>query len=185
VIVNGATGNLGGAAVLAALARGAALVIATGRRPEALAALQQLDPRVRAVALSGDRARDRDSIVAETDAGAGADLLLDVIAHTPTPDPTLACLDALRLRGAAVLVGGVRHDLALPYQRIQRQQLTVTGSFMFDSATALQVWRLVRSGVLDLNAIEAHTFGLDEFDNALDRAASLTGLDYAVLLPAG
>jgi alcohol dehydrogenase len=181
VIVNGATGNLGGAAVLAALARGAARVIATGRRPEALAALEQLDPRVRTVALSGDRTRDRDSIRAETDAG--ADLLLDVIAHTPTADPTLACMDALRLRGTAVLVGGVRHELALPYQRIQRQQLTVTGSFMFDSTTALEVWQLVRSGALDLKSIHAHTFGLDQFDTAMDCAASLSGLDYAVLLP--
>jgi NADPH:quinone reductase-like Zn-dependent oxidoreductase len=34
VVVNGATGNLGGAAVLAALARGAARVVATGRRTE-------------------------------------------------------------------------------------------------------------------------------------------------------
>ncbi|MFD2417721.1 zinc-binding dehydrogenase [Amycolatopsis pigmentata] len=181
VVVNGATGNLGGAGVLAALARGAARVVATGRRQEALAALRQLDPRVRVVPLSGDRLLDRDAIHAETDAG--ADLVLDVIAHTPTTDPTLACIDALRLRGTAVLVGGVRHEIALPYQRIQRQQLTITGSFMFDSTTALQVWQLVRAGALDLSPVRAHTFGLDEFDAAMDAAASLSGLDYAVLLP--
>jgi len=181
VIVNGATGNLGGAAVMAALARGAARVVATGRRPEGLAALEQLDPRVSAVTLSGDRNRDRDTIIAST--GGGADLLLDVIAHTPTPDPTLACIDALRLRGTAVLVGGVRHDLALPYQRIQRQQLTVTGSFMFDSTTALQVWRLVQSGALPLDSLTVHAFELDRFDDAIERAATLTGLEYAVLLP--
>lgn len=113
VIVNGATGNLGGAAVLAALARGAAQVVVTGRRPEALAALEQLDARVRAVPLSGERASDRDAIRAETDAG--ADLLLDVIAHTPTTDPTLACVDALRLRGTAV---PGRHNGAV--QRVRR-----------------------------------------------------------------
>ncbi|HEX3732107.1 MAG TPA: zinc-binding dehydrogenase, partial [Mycobacteriales bacterium] len=182
VIINGATGGLGGAAVLAALARGAARVIATGRRREALNALETVDPRIRTVVLSGDRARDRDAIRAETDAG--ADLLLDVIAHTPTTDPTLSCVDALRLRGTAVLVGGVRHELALPYRRIQRQQLTVTGSFMFDSATALEVWQLVRSGALNLESVHAHTFGLDQFDAAMDTAASLSGLDHAVLLPA-
>ena len=181
VIVNGATGNLGGAAVLAALARGAARVVATGRRPEVLAALERLDPRVSAVTLSADRNRDRETVMAS--AGGGADLLLDVIAHTPTPDPTLACIDALRLRGTAVLVGGVRHDLALPYQRIQRQQLTVTGSFMFDSTTALQVWRLVQSGALPLDSLTVHAFELDRFDEAIERAATLTGLEYAVLLP--
>jgi alcohol dehydrogenase len=133
------------------------------------------------VTLSGDRARDHDAIRAETDGG--ADLLLDVVAQTPTTDPTLACLDALRLRGTAVLVGGVRHELSLPYQRIQRQQLTVTGSFMFDSATALEVWQLARSAALTLAPVRAHTFGLDQFDAAMDTAASLSGLDYAVLLP--
>jgi threonine dehydrogenase-like Zn-dependent dehydrogenase len=182
VIVNGATGNLGGAAVLAALARGADRVIATGRRQDALTVLEKLDPRVRAVVPSGDRAEDGAAIRAQADGG--ADLLLDVIAHTPTTDPTLACFDALRLRGTAVLVGGVRHELALPYQRIQRQQLTVTGSFMFGSATALEVWQLVRSGALDLGPVRAHSFTLDQFDAALDAAASLSGLDYAVLLPA-
>jgi NADPH:quinone reductase-like Zn-dependent oxidoreductase len=181
VVVNGATGNLGGAGVLAALARGAARVVATGRRAEALTALARLDPRVRPVRMFGERARDAEAVRAETDAG--ADLLLDVVADTPTTDPTLACVDALRMRGTAVVVGGVRHDLALPYQRIQRHQLTVTGSFMFDAATALEVWQLVRSGALSLVAVRGHTFGLDEFDAAMDTAASLAGLDYAVLLP--
>jgi threonine dehydrogenase-like Zn-dependent dehydrogenase len=111
--------------------------------------------------------------------------VLDVIAHTPTPDPTLACIDALRLRGTAVIVGGVRHQLALPYQRIQRQQLTITGSFMFEASTALEVWRLVRSGALSVARVGAHTFGLTDFDAAMDMAASLTGLDYAVLVPNG
>lgn len=183
VVVNGATGNLGGAAVLVALARGAARVVATGRRREALTGLARLDARVRPVMLFGDRARDADAIRAETDGG--ADLLVDVIAHTPTPDPTLSCVDALRLRGTAVLVGGVRHEIALPYQRIQREQLTVIGSFMFDAATALEVWQLVRSGALDLAPVHAHTFWLDEFDTAVDTATSLNGLDYAVLLPSG
>lgn len=183
VIINGATGNLGGAGVLVALARGASRVIATGRRRGALDALEKLDPRVWAVTLSGDRAQDCDAIRSMTDAG--ADLLLDVIAHTPTTDPTLACVGALRLRGTAVLVGGLRHDLPLPYQRIQRQQLTITGSFMFDSATALEVWQLVRAGALDLTQVNAHTFQLEQFDTAMDTAASLQGLDYTVLLPTG
>ncbi|MEO3872629.1 zinc-binding dehydrogenase [Nonomuraea sp. B12E4] len=181
VIVNGATGNLGGAGTMAALARGAARVIVTGRRESALSALAQLDPRVRPVVLTGDRARDTAALLAETDDG--ADLLLDVIGATPTTDPTLACVDALRLRGTAVLVGGVRHDLALPYQRIQRRQLTVTGSFMFDSRTALEVWELVRSGALDLSPVGAHVFGLDRFEAAMESAESLAGLDYAVLMP--
>lgn len=181
VIVNGATGNLGGAAILIALARGATRVIAVGRRKQSLDALAELDSRVRPVQSSGDRDRDHHAIHAETDAG--ADLLIDLIANTPTTDPTLACVDALRLGGTAVLVGDVRHELSLSYQRIQRQQLTVTGSFMFDASTALEVWQLVRSGAIDLAPVNAKIFDLDQFDAAMDSAATLTGLNYAVLFP--
>ena len=122
-------------------------MIATGRRQEALEALAQLDQRVRAVRLSGDRATDAEALLAHADGG--ADVLLDVIGQTPTPDPTLACFDALRANATAVWVGGVQHDVPLPYPRIQRQQLTVTGSFMFDRTTVLQIWDMMRSGVID------------------------------------
>ena len=183
VVVNGATGNLGGAGVLLALARGAARVIITGRRRQALEALAAIDPRICPVQFAEDRAGTTSAIRDLTDGG--ADLLLDVIAHTPTPDPTLACIDALRPRGTATIVGGVRHDLCLPYQRIQREQLTISGSFMFDTQTALEVWTLVRSGALDLDSVTPHEFSLDEFERGMPAAADLSGLDYAVLLPTG
>lgn len=56
-------------------------------------------------------------------AGGGADVLSDVIADTPTPDPTMACIDALRARGTAVLVGGVRHDLPIDYRWVRSGEL--------------------------------------------------------------
>jgi hypothetical protein len=144
VIINGATGNLGGAAAMVALARGASRVVVVGRGREALNRLVDLDSRVTAVELSG--IRDADAAAVRHASDGGADLVLDVIAHTPTPDPTLACIDALRVRGTAVLVGGVRHDLPIDYQRIQRQQLAIVGSFMFDQATVTELWNLFRSG---------------------------------------
>jgi hypothetical protein len=49
--------------------------------------------------------------------------------------------------------------------------------------TALEVWQLVRSGGLDLAPVTAHAFGLDQFDEAIDVARTVSGLDYAVLLP--
>lgn len=54
VVVNGATGNLGGAAVLMALARGASRVVVIGRRRPALDALAHLDPRVVPVDVRGE-----------------------------------------------------------------------------------------------------------------------------------
>jgi threonine dehydrogenase-like Zn-dependent dehydrogenase len=101
----------------------------------------------------------------------------------PTPDPTLACIDALRVRGTAVLVGGVRHDLPIDYQRIQRQQLAIVGSFMFDHATVTELWNLVRSGALDLSPVNVQAFSLDSFPAAVKAATGLSGLDLAVLVP--
>jgi alcohol dehydrogenase len=90
VVINGGTGNLGAAGVFAALGRGAARVVATGRRQDALTSLERLDPRVRTVRLSGDRSADADAVRENTDGG--ADVLLDVIGPTPTPDPRLHAL---------------------------------------------------------------------------------------------
>lgn len=181
VIINGATGNLGGAAAMVALARGASRVVVVGRRREALNRLVDLDPRVTAVELSG--IRDADTAAMRHASDGGADLVLDVIAHTPTPDPTLACIDALRIRGTAVLVGGVRHDLPIDYQRIQRQQLAIVGSFMFDHATVTELWNLVRSGALDLSPVNVQAFSLDSFPAGVKAATGLSGLDLAVLVP--
>lgn len=183
VLVNGATGGLGGAAVLLALARGAARVVAVGRRRQALEHLAGLDHRVIAVETSGDRARDAEAIRYACEDG--ADLLLDVIAHTPNPDPTLACVDALRPGGTAVLTGGVRHELPIDYQRVQRQQLTITGSFMFNSTTAQEAWQLVRSGAIELTPVNAHTFSLDDFSAGVATAKHMSGFELAVLVPNG
>jgi alcohol dehydrogenase len=62
VVVLGATGQLGAAAVLVALAQGAARVVAVGRNAEVLERLGGLDRRVRPVALTGDRGKDATAI---------------------------------------------------------------------------------------------------------------------------
>jgi len=181
VVINGATGQLGGAAVLLALARGAAQVIAAGRNAERLQALAQIDRRVAVHCFSGERARDAAAL---RDLARGpADLVVDLLADTPSADPTLAGLDALRIGGTLVLVGGVRQTLALAYSQIMRRQLTIRGSFMFDRAGALQTWNLVRSGVVDLSNVTALAFRLADIEQAMAKAATLGGLDYALLLP--
>lgn len=183
IVVNGATGQLGGAATLLALARGAGRVIAVGRNAGRLKTLTDMDPRVVVHALTGDRESDAASI--RRLASGPVDLVVDYLAHTPTPDATLAGFDALRLGGALVLTGGIRHSLPLPYDRIMRQQLTIRGSFMFDRAGALHSWNLVRSGAVDLSRVKPFPFSLDEIERAMDMAATLGGLDYALLLPNG
>ena len=71
VVVNGASGYFGSAAVLAALALGASKVVALGRRLEPLQALvEQGRGRVMPVVLSGDTAQDTAAIRAASGGGA-------------------------------------------------------------------------------------------------------------------
>ena len=65
LLVSGATGGFGGAAVAVALAMGAGCVIAAGRNRDALEKLaQRHGARVRTVAMTGDEAVDRASMIA-------------------------------------------------------------------------------------------------------------------------
>ena len=176
VAVIGATGQLGGAAVLVALAEGAATVTAVGRNPKALARLAELDPRVRTHQLTGDRATDAAAI-------GPVDVALDTLGATPTADATLAAYDSLQTRGTLVLVGGVRQDLTIAYGDLMHRRLTLRGSWMSDDETVTTVWNLVRSGQLDLSAVELLTVGLDDPAAALDLAEHTTGLSFVALVP--
>jgi alcohol dehydrogenase len=176
VAVIGATGQLGGAAVLVALAEGAATVTAVGRNSEALDRLAELGPRVRTHRLTGDRTTDA--------AGIGpVDVALDALGATPTADATMAAYDSLRGRGTLVLIGGVRQDLTIAYGDLMRRRLTLRGSWMSDDETVTTVWNMVRSGLLDLSAIKLLTVGLDDPAAALDLAEHTTGLGFVALVP--
>ncbi|MET0492977.1 MAG: zinc-binding dehydrogenase [Actinoplanes sp.] len=176
IAVIGATGQLGGAAALVALAEGAATVTAVGRNSKALARLAELDPRVRIHQLTGDRATDAAAI-------GPVDVALDTLGATPTADATLAAYDSLRTRGTLVLIGGVRQDLTIPYGDLMHRRLTLRGSWMSDDETATTVWNLVRSGQLDLSAVEMLTVGLDDPAAALDLAERTKGLGFVALVP--
>ncbi|WP_242547562.1 zinc-binding dehydrogenase [Amycolatopsis sp. MtRt-6] len=176
VAVIGATGQLGGAAVLTALAEGAATVTAVGRNEDALGRLAKLDPRVRTHRLTGDRATDA--------AGIGpVDVAVDTLGAAPSAEATMAAYDSLRVRGTLVLVGGVREELPVPYGDLMHRRLTLRGSWMSDERTVTTAWHLVRSGVLDLSAIELLTAGLDDPAAALDLAERTTGLGFVALVP--
>ncbi|PYC64809.1 hypothetical protein C7C45_29610 [Micromonospora arborensis] len=176
VAVIGATGQLGGAAVLVALAEGAATVTAVGRNSEALGRLAELAPRVRTHQLTGDRATDAAAI-------GPVDVALDTLGATPTADATMAAYDSLRRHGTLVLIGGVRQNLTIPYGDLMHRRLNLRGSWMSDDETVTTVWNLVRSGLLDLSAVELLTVGLDDPPAALDLAERTTGLRFVALVP--
>ncbi|WP_116201162.1 zinc-binding dehydrogenase [Amycolatopsis circi] len=176
VAIIGATGQMGGAAVMLALAEGAATVTAVGRNKVSLDRLAELSSRVRTHQLTGDRATDAAAI-------GPVDIALDTLGATPTADATMAAYDSLRVRGTLVLVGGVRQDLTIPYGDFMHRRLTLRGSWMSDGETVTRVWNLVRSGVLDLSAVELLKVGLDDPETALDLAERTSGLSFVALVP--
>ena len=120
LVVNGATGAYGTAAVLLGVAMGAARVIAAGRNREALAAVAKAaGPRVAPVALAGDVAADAKAI--REASGGGADIAFDMVGNAADPRSTLAALTSLKRGGRLVLMGSMTVDLPLPYTHHAQQ----------------------------------------------------------------
>ncbi|MBW4625748.1 MAG: zinc-binding alcohol dehydrogenase family protein [Brasilonema octagenarum HA4186-MV1] len=181
LIVNGATGNLGAAAVLVALAMGVSKIVVVGRDRVTLEKLVQLDPkRVVTASLSGNAAEYTERI---SEAAGGADMVLDVLGGVSTPEPTVACINALRPRGTAVFLGGVKAEIPLSYPKIMHMELTITGAHMFPRQAPKELLRMITAGMLKLDAIQTHAFKLDDISHAIDKAAKLKGLEYCVLVP--
>ncbi|KQO62308.1 zinc-binding dehydrogenase [Curtobacterium sp. Leaf261] len=179
--VTGASGQLGGATVLLALARGAGRIAAIGRNRASLDRLAALDPRVVPVRSVGDRTEDAAAVVEAL--GGEADVAIDALGPAPTADLTMAGYDALRTDGTLVLVGGVRQTLPIPYGDLMHRRITLRGSWMASNETVYSVWRQVEAGVLDLSALEVTTAGLDDPGAVLARAEATSGLAYVALTP--
>jgi alcohol dehydrogenase len=181
LVVTGASGQLGGATVLLALARGAGRIAVVGRNAASLDRLAALDPRVVPVRSVGDRADDAAAVLEAL--GGDADITIDALGPAPTADLTMAGYDALRTDGTMVLVGGVRQTLPIPYGDLMHRRITLRGSWMMSNETVFAVWRQVQAGVLDLSALEVTTAGLDDPTAVLERAESTNGLGYVALMP--
>jgi alcohol dehydrogenase len=180
VVVNGASGYFGSAAVIAALALGASRVIALGRRAEPLAKLVELGRgRVTPIVLTGDSARDIAAIRAA--AGGGADLAFDMVGHAQEPNATLAALRSLRRNGRLVLMGSMDVDLPITYSEMLRNNWELIGHFMYTRADYLALVSLVASGLLSLDAVELATYPFAQLEAAIDQAGAAQGLQCTVV----
>src|SRR5436190_14395439 len=118
VLVNGATGSFGSAAVAVALGMGASAVTATGRNQPALADLvRRFGPRVRIVPMRGDEEDDRKRILQA--APGPIDCVLDILPPAASAIQVRTAILAVRPYGRVVLMGGVGmlggSGLELPY----------------------------------------------------------------------
>jgi alcohol dehydrogenase len=174
LVVSGATGNFGGAAVMLGLALGARAVIALGRSAEALAGLERrFGPRVRGVPFSSDAEADVARIRAA--APGPIDAVLDILPPQAEPAYTRAAILSLREFGRAALMGGQPHELAIPYNWLMRNSITIRGQWMYPRTANASLIALGRAGLVDLAAFDVAAFPLEEVAQAMDYAAAHAG----------
>jgi NADPH:quinone reductase-like Zn-dependent oxidoreductase len=178
VLVSGATGNFGSAAVAVALAMGAACVVAPGRNESVLADLvRRFGNRVRTVKLSGDEDDDRARMLQA--APCPIDCVLDIMPPSVGTATVRAAVMTVRPYGRAVLMGGVGMlggaGLELPYPWIMRNCITIHGKWMYPREASHRMAALIRSGLLRLDDFEVREFALDHVSEAVAHAATHSG----------
>jgi alcohol dehydrogenase len=178
VLVSGATGNFGSAAVAVALAMGAACVVAPGRNEKVLADLaRRYGDRVRTVKLGGNEDDDRERM--QLIAPGPIDCVLDILPPSVGTTTVRAALMTVRPYGRVALMGGVGMlggaGLELPYPWIMRNCVTIHGVWMYPPEATIRMVGLIRSGLLKLDDFEVKTFDLDHANEAVAYAAANSG----------
>ncbi len=187
VLVSGATGNYGSAAVAVAMAMGAGCVVAPGRNQTVLDDLaRRFGERLRPVRLTGDPKEDQSRM--RTAAPGPIDCVLDLLPPSADAAATRTAAMTVRERGRIVLMGGVGmlggDDLALPYPWLMRNSVTVRGQWMYPREALGRMVRLVQAGLLNLKQFEVKTFPLDAANEAVEYAAAHGGpFHLTTLLP--
>jgi alcohol dehydrogenase len=180
VVVNGASGAYGSAAVLLALALGAGNVLAVGRNRAALDTLASVGgKRVVPVPLTGAVDADADSIRAL--AGGGAHLALDMVGNAKDSNATMAVLNSLQRGGRHVLMGSMTGELPIPYLKLMANNLELIGNFMHSRDALSRLAAMVASGLLTLDAFVAVSFALSELPTAMEAASQSGSLGGVVI----
>src|ERR1700752_1491384 len=178
VLVSGATGNFGSAAVAVALAMGAPWVVAPGRNEVMLADLvRRFGKRVLPVRLTGNEADDRQRMLAA--APGPIDCIWGLMPPQVATTPVRGALMTVRQNGRVVLMGGVGMlggaGLDLPYPWIMRNCVTIHGVWMYPRVAIPRMIGLVRSGLLDLSQFAVTEFPLARANEAVAHAAANGG----------
>jgi len=182
LVVNGATGAYGTAAVLLGVAMGAARVIAAGRKGDALEAVARAGgPRVLTVTLTGDVQKDAGALRDASDGG--THMAFDMVGQARDPNSTLAALHSLRRGGRLVLMGSMTTELPIPYTTVMLNSWEIIGQFMYPASAYRRLLDLLRAGLLDISAIRPRVYPLAALPEAMEAAATAGNLECIVMRP--
>ena len=189
VIVSPATGYYGGAAVTVAIAMGAR-VIAAGRNAAALKALARIhgkNGRFESVVLTGNLEIDSAALKSAAGSPKGADAYIDF--SPPQAEGSthiVAALCALRPKGKAVVMGGIAGNIEIPYSLLVFSGLSIQGCFMYERKHAEKLIKYAECGILklgkDIGVTNTKSFGLEEWENAVEAAKNASGWGSHVVL---
>jgi alcohol dehydrogenase len=182
LIVVGAAGAYGSAAVRLGIALGAERLIAVGRTKDPLDALARaVCSRVVPIALTGNV--EKDTAMIRKAAGGGAHLALDMVGGATDASSTLAALRSLYRNGRLVLMGSMSVPIPISYMEMMANNWEILGNFMYPVGAYLRLLALARGGLLDMRSIRALTFPLEALPAAMEAAASSKSSEYVVVTP--
>ena len=178
IVISGATGFFGSAAVALALAMGAGTVVAPGRNQQVLQALQsRFGHRVKPVTLTGEEKTDIANM--QKAAANPIDCVLDILPPQVETKVVRAAMMTVREYGRISLMGGVGmlggDGLDIPYPWIMRNSITIKGQWMYKREAPQQIISLAKSGLLPLDLFSVSTFTLDNINEAIEYASKEKG----------
>lgn len=194
IIIAPSTGRFSGTAVQVALAMGCQ-VVAGGRNEDGLAALVKEygdTGRLTTVKFTGDVDTDSAALRGASGGdGVGADAFFDWSPPQAAGTTHIAaCIKALRFNGRCALMGAIMGNLEVPYGTLMFNNIRIQGRYMYEKEHALQILKLVESGILKIGMKAAsgtreHAgFKLEDIEKAFDVAEGLTGwTDFVAVVP--
>jgi threonine dehydrogenase-like Zn-dependent dehydrogenase len=163
VVITGATGRTGAAAVLVVRMFNPRRIIAVARDRKKLDYLSSLDPRlIKTIAVTRE---DLSSRLKELTEGEGADVLLDFVPRGV--ETTCQVIYRMRPGGRVVLVGGCTEELRVSYRYLMRSSIELTSSKGSDFLDFPVLTDAIVSGKLDLSSIDVLNFPLEQANDAL------------------
>ncbi|HEX9880172.1 MAG TPA: alcohol dehydrogenase catalytic domain-containing protein [Candidatus Binatia bacterium] len=164
VIINGATGVTGVPTVLAAMALGAAHVIAVARNESRLSKLKELDPgRISTVSTKNGPVTES---IMELTRGQGASVVVDLVPDTNAS--LMECIRALEPCGRVALLAAKNEPVQLTYHDFLMNSVEITSSNGRNYQDIAELVELTRHGAIDPTVITARFFALEQADEAID-----------------